>query len=76
MHRVTFKITRKRLVKQMTLMWIIPMTIFFWTLMWHYNALSALTVVGVPLLALPSGFGFATTMAKVMDSYGDFKDGA
>jgi len=74
MNRVTFKITKKRLVKQMTLMWAIPMTVLLWGLMWHQDALSALIVVGVPLLALLVGFAFATIMAKAMDSYGDFKD--
>ena len=55
-------------------MWAVPMAVFFWGLFWHFNALSALAVAGVPTIALLGGFAFATIMAKVMDSYGNFKD--
>jgi hypothetical protein len=74
MNRITFRTTRKRLVKQMTLTWAIPMTLLLWALMWHYGALSPPVVVLIPLLALIAGFGFATAMATAFNSRGDFKD--
>jgi hypothetical protein len=59
----------------MTLMWGITMTIFMYGFCWWMEGyLPALVVVGLPLLCLLAGFGFATGMTKAMEAYGESQD--
>jgi ABC-type Fe3+ transport system permease subunit len=57
------------------LTWAIPMSIFFCGVLWKDDGLTIGTALGVILLAIAVGFGFAVALREhVRRKYGGFKD--